>query len=228
MNPSIGAVIGSSLDDALNLCKKNIQPAGVCIVLAALLGVLYAVTRNANSETFGLAADVCALAAVVVEFYALAAAVRTINPQYRMNVGQFFGIIGYSLLVGLLTLVAALFLIIPAFWVGVKLLFTPYTYAVTNGERDAMGKTWNMTTGHYWATLGFYIVAALVAGVAAVLGELLGFAAAIGAPILAIITFPLAAALFVWAIHFQMLAYVRWTTSLLQPVEPAAASALTV
>lgn len=226
-HPRIGAVIMSSIDDALALSKKNIQPAGIAIVLAALLGVLFVTTRSVTSVTFVLGEDICIIAAVVVEFYAIAAAVRTMNPDYRMGVGQFFGILGYSLLVGLLTMVAALFLIIPAFWVGVKLQLTPYTYAVTNGESDALGKTWNMTTGYYWETIGFFIVVAIVAGIVAILGELLSLAAYYGAPLATIVAFPIAAALFVWAIHFEMLAYIRWTASLLQRVAPVESPAVT-
>lgn len=226
-HPRIGAVIMSSIDDALALSKKNIQPAGIAIVLAALLGVLFVTTRNVTSVTFVLGEDICIIAAVVVEFYAIAAAVRTMNPDYRMGVGQFFGILGYSLLVGFLTMVAALFLIIPAFWVGVKLQLTPYTYAVTNGESDALGKTWNMTTGYYWETIGFFIVVAIVAGIVAILGELLSLAAYYGAPLATIVAFPIAAALFVWAIHFEMLAYIRWTASLLQRVAPVESPAVT-
>lgn len=226
-HPRIGAVIMSSIDDALALSKKNIQPAGIAIVLAALLGVLFVTTRNVTSVTFVLGEDICIIAAVVVEFYAIAAAVRTMNPDYRMGVGQFFGILGYSLLVGFLTMVAALFLIIPAFWVGVKLQLTPYTYAVTNGESDALGKTWNMTTGYYWETIGFFIVVAIVAGIVAILGELLSLAAYYGAPVATIVAFPVAAALFVWAIHFEMLAYIRWTASLLQRVAPVESPAVT-
>ncbi|HEV2260813.1 MAG TPA: hypothetical protein VGR69_00795 [Candidatus Rubrimentiphilum sp.] len=226
-HPRIGAVIMSSIDDALALSKKNIQPAGIAIVLAALLGVLFVTTRSVTSVTFVLGEDICIIAAVVVEFYAIAAAVRTMNPDYRMGVGQFFGILGYSLLVGLLTMVAALFLIIPAFWVGVKLQLTPYTYAVTNGESDALGKTWNMTTGYYWETIGFFIVVAIVAGIVAILGELLSLAAYYGAPVATIVAFPVAAALFVWAIHFEMLAYIRWTASLLQRVAPVESPAVT-
>lgn len=226
-HPRIGAVIMSSIDDALALSKKNIQPAGIAIVLAALLGVLFVTTRSVTSVTFVLGEDICIIAAVVVEFYAIAAAVRTMNPDYRMGVGQFFGILGYSLLVGLLTMVAALFLIIPAFWVGVKLQLTPYTYAVTNGESDALAKTWNMTTGYYWETIGFFIVVAIVAGIVAILGELLSLAAYYGAPVATIVAFPVAAALFVWAIHFEMLAYIRWTASLLQRVAPVESPAVT-
>lgn len=225
--PGTGAVIMSSIDDALGLCKKNIQPAGICIVLAALLGVLFAVTRNTTSVTFELGEDVCIIAAVVVEFYAIAAAVRTINAEYRMGIGQFFGILGYSLLVGLLTTVAALFLIIPGFWVGIKLQLTPYTYAITNGESDALGKTWNMTTGYYWETLGFLIVVAIVAGIAVILGELVAVAAYYGVPVATIVAFPVAAALFVWAIHFEMLALIRWTASLLPRVVPVESPAVT-
>jgi hypothetical protein len=226
--PAVDGVLGSAFADALELSKKNLRLALIMIVLGAVIGFAFALTSRGREDMLQGALVGCDLAIVVVSYYAIAAAVRTLNPSYRMTVGQFFGILGYSLLAGLLTMVASFVFIIPAFWVGPKVLLTPYTYAITNGAPGALEKTWNMTTGYYWPTLGFLILLGLAVGVLAMVAFGIAGALIYMAPILAIVGLPIAIAVYVWLLHVQALAYVRWTASLLQRVEPNALTPTTV
>jgi len=162
--PAIGDVLGSAFADAFELSKKNLTPALIMIVLGAIIGFAFALTSGGREDKLQGALFGCDLAIIVVSYFAIAAAVRTINPAYRMTAGQFFGILGYSLLAGLLTMLASFVFVIPAFWVGPKVLLTPYTYAITNGASGSLEKTWNMTTGYYWPTLGFFILLGLSVG----------------------------------------------------------------
>src|SRR5690242_8267455 len=132
-----------------------------------------------------------------------------------MTVGQFFGMLGYGLLIGLLTAIAGIFLVIPAYWVGVKILLTPYTYIVTNGEPGALKRTWNMTTGYYWQTVGLLLLTGLC--VAAIIYGAFFICAlpAFAAPVSAVVFGPLALAIFIWVLHVHALIYIRWTNGLL-------------
>lgn len=240
--PAIDAALGSAFADALELSKKNLRPALILIVLATLAGLALAwdVISAGNGRTGALQGDLsgrgglfqgllfaCDLVIVVISYFAIAAAVRTINPSYRMTAGQFLGFLGYSLLAGLMTAIAGFIFVIPAFWIGPKVLLTPYTYAITDGAPEALPKTWNMTTGYYWPTLGFLILLGLSVGVVTFVAVGLAGALIIVAPVTAIVAFPIALAVLVWVLHVQALAYVRWTASLLQRVEPNAAAPVT-
>src|SRR5437763_13357952 len=133
--PAIGDVLGSAFADALELSKKNLRPALIMIALGAVIGFAFALTSRGSEDRLQGALVGCDLAIAVVAYYAIAAAVRTINPSSRMTVGQFFGILGYSLLAGLLTMLASCVFVSPALWVGPKVLLTPYTYAIHNRAR---------------------------------------------------------------------------------------------
>lgn len=225
--PSITQTVSSAFRDAWSLTKKNAVPAAILIALGlvascALLfnGAVHAMATAPGGVTPlppGTLALLIALdvLVVVVSMYALAAAVRTINANFRLTVGRFFGMLGYMLLAMLLTMAAGIALVIPAYWVGVKLLLTPYTYAVTDGAPGALKTTWNMTIGYYWQTVGMLLLAGLCIGVlmdAAIF--LAGFAIS-AMPASIIVLGPLALAVLVWLMHVAALVYVRWVHGLL-------------
>jgi hypothetical protein len=145
----------------------------------------------------------------------VAAAVRTINPEFRLTVARFFGMLGYMLVAMLLTIAAGIALVIPAYWVGVKLLLTPYTYAVTDGAPGALNTTWNMTTGYYWQTVGMLLLAGLCIGVLMDAAIFLAVFAVNAMPASIIVFGPLALAVLVWLMHVAALVYVRWVHGLL-------------
>lgn len=226
--PSIGETLSSSFRDAYGLAKGNLVPVVILIAAGSIAAYLFipqlaalqpgksgGAAPPAMPAAFSAAIAVLDILAAVVGYYAFAAAVRTIHPAYRMTVGQFFGILGYSLLAALLTAVGAIFLIIPGYWVGIKLLLTPYTYALTGGAPGTLKTTWNMTTGYYWQTFGMLLAAGFCIGI---LMEGAFFACAGGAselPPSVYVMAPLALAVFAWALHVQALVYVRWTSGLL-------------
>ncbi|HET9392874.1 MAG TPA: hypothetical protein VFO29_05055 [Candidatus Rubrimentiphilum sp.] len=212
--PEMGTVIGSAFADALGLMKKNLIPVGLFVGTAALGGLLFALkAANYNATQAGIAIFFALF--YVVTYYSIAEAVRTVNPSYRMTVGAFFGFFGYQLLVGLFTFLAFLFLIIPGFWVGVKLAFAPYIYAITDGRSDALGDSWSITTGYYWYSLGFSILLGLALFVVIFVAELAAYVPQNNFAMLAIIAYPLGAALGAWSLYVQSLAYVRWTKVLM-------------
>jgi hypothetical protein len=218
--PSIGETVGSSFRDGGAIAKANIVPAAVFIVLGTVACVTLALSGALKAGAvppawFAPLITLADLAAIVTGYYAIAGAVRTIHPEYRMTFGQFIGMFGYSLLVGLLTMIAAMFFVIPGYWVGMKLLLTPYTYVVTNGAPDALKTTWNMTTGYYWQTFGLVLLLGICAGAIASVAYFIALFIGGLAPITSIVLAPIVLGIVVWLMHVHALAYVRWTDGLL-------------
>lgn len=218
--PSITATVSSSFRDGYALAKTNATPSMIVLIIG-FIGALATLATGwkpaATTSPVALDAIVIPLyiMMLVLSYYALAASVRTVYAQYRMTAGQFLGFIGYGLLAALLTALAAVAFVIPAYWVGVKVLLTPYTYVVTNGAPGALKRTWNMTTGYYWQTVGLLLLAAF--GFCALLyaaSAICVLAAYLAAPTL-IFFGPLMLAVFIWLLHVHALIYIRWTDGLL-------------
>jgi hypothetical protein len=217
--PSIGETLRSSFRDAGAIAKTNLVPAAVLIVLGSAIAVTLALSGGIKpggvGAWFPIAVTVADLAMIVTAYCAIAAAVRTIHAAYRMTFGQLIGMLGYSLLCGLLAMIASLFFIIPGYWVGLKLMLTPYTYVVTGGAPDALKTTWNMTTGYYWQTFGMFFLAGICIAAITFAAYSVAYFAGMLAPISTIVFAPIVLALFVWVLHVQALIYVRWTDALL-------------
>ena len=226
--PSIGETLSTSFRDAYGLTKGNLVPVVLFIVAGSIAAYLTVpsvaaiqasagktVSQTPMPPVFTAAIGLFDILIFVVSCFAMAAAVRTIHPDYRMTVGQFFGIIGYSLLAALLTMLGFICLLIPGYWFAIKLLLTPYTYAITNGAPGALKTTWNMTTGYYWQTFGMMLAAGFCVGI---LIDGVVFACVAGAselPPSLYVMAPLALAVLAWAMHVQALVYVRWANGLL-------------
>lgn len=225
--PSITQTLSSSFRDGWSLSKNNTVPAGMLIAVGLVAACVLVVTgalKAAESAPGGVeqlppgplallvALDVLV---VVVSFYAFAAAVRTIHPEYRLTAGQFFGMLGYAILVMLITMAAGIAFIVPAYWVAPKLLLTPYTYAVTEGAPGALKTTWNMTTGYYWQTVGMLLLAGLCIGVLMDAAFFACMFAAEAMPASLVVLGPLTLAALVWLMHVTALVHVRWVDGLL-------------
>lgn len=229
--PSITETLGSSFRDGLPLMKKNAVPVGALIGLALIVAVMLyvtgslqglgpaVITHGGSSSGSIPPAFAAILAAIyllifIVSYSSIAASVRTIHPDFRMTVGRFFGTVGYGLLAGVLTMIAGLFLVIPAYWVGPKLLLMPYTYLLT-GRGDVLKTTWDMTTGYYWQTVGLLLLSGFCMAIILDASFFACVFLAGAAPAAAIVLFPLAAAILVWTLHVMSLVHIRWTDGLL-------------
>ncbi len=221
--PSIAGTLTSSFRDGAAVAKSNTAPALMLIVLGTVATYFLsraAISAPANApaalpSALDAAISVFELLLVAIAYYAMAASVRTIHQDFRMTFGRFLGVVGYSLLVGLLTILAGIAFVIPAYWVGVKLAITPYTYLLTDGAPGAVKTTWNMTTGYYWQTVGMFLLAGLCLGVIGYTAFFICAVAVLRLPISAIVLAPLTIAVLVWLMHVQALIYVRWTNGLL-------------
>jgi hypothetical protein len=217
--PSITETLSTSFRDAASLAKKNLTPTVIAIALGTIAAYFGVTQSKASTASLSPAASVwfvlAYFALIVVSYYSNASAVRTLNADYRMTVGHFFAFIGYAIVVSLLTGIAGIFFLIPAYWVGIKLLLTPYTYIVTNGAPGSIKTTWNMTTGYYWQTFGMLLLAGICVGVLAYAAFFICGFIALAAPISVIVVGPLALAVLIWLIHVTALIHVRWVWELL-------------
>jgi hypothetical protein len=108
---------------------------------------------------------------------------RPVNLLESVKVGlaRFFPVIGVALLVGLLTGLAALLLVIPAFFV-VTILFVAMPVCIVErmGPIKSLGRSAALTKGNRWKILGLWllviVITAIGSGVIAAIGNLLGAA----------------------------------------------------
>lgn len=220
---SIGSVLGVSARAALPVMRTyRVQLAIALLLTAFLTGSLFRFAPQAAQNPnvmppwlTGLGA-VTYLAWLVVGFYGLAAAVRTVEPAFGMTVGRFFGYLGYTILAGLLSALAMLVFFIPVLWVWPKIVLAPYAYLLYGrSAQDPIARVWNATTGRYWHTLGLFVVIALIICAFEIVIYAIGFVLALlHAPVALGIYSLFAAAAFWWLIEFITIAYVHWIARL--------------
>ena len=179
---------------------------------------------QSNSGTMspleGLMMGAYYIAVLIISFYALADSIRTVRPDFKMTFVGVLAMVGLSIVVGLAIDVGALLFIIPAFWIAVKLSQTVYVYFLRTGQ-SALGESWNITTGHFWQTLGFYFLLSLVVGFAMILPLYVAFFFSALYPLSGIVLVPFVFAIWSFIQYFNALVHVRWTEALLRSREMA-------
>lgn len=101
----------------------------------------------------------------------------TVGATYRYALTRVPGILLISILTLLATLVGFLLLVIPGIIVAVRMSFASIVLVV-EGKRGtgAMGRSWQLSKGHFWRILGAVVVAgiigAVVTAILAIPGEL--------------------------------------------------------
>lgn len=220
--PSVSQVFARSFADAGSLTAVNRIPVAIFLVLSTLAAAVFVFSMHGLPQSaltyspsplltvFILCADV---AFAVISYYSIAAAVRTVHPEFRMTFARFWGFFGYALLAGLLIGLSELAFIIPMFWVAPKVILAPYVYAL--GAAEPVKTSWNMTTGYYWNTVGLLLLAAVSFTAIVGVTYLLCAAVAFVLPVTIIVIAPLVALVVSWTMHAHALAYVRWSDALI-------------
>lgn len=76
---------------------------------------------------------------------------------------NFFGLIGLFVVIGTASFIGALALIIPGFYVSVKLSLAPAIFIIEGEDfGEALGKSWSLTTDFWWHTFGVNFVVSLI------------------------------------------------------------------
>jgi hypothetical protein len=223
--PELGGVIGGALRDTWPALKSwlgwliaMLLVAGAGLVSIFSSGFMEAVKTNppgdiAHPALYGVGLCAVVLSIIVGAIFCLTSAIRTVRPEFRMTVGTFFGFLGYSLLVGLIVTVGFVCLVIPGFYLAIKLSPVPYLYLF--GEREPMKRSWAIMKGRFWWTVLMLFVVGLCAQVGA---YAIGIVGAVGffIPFALFVLAPAIVAGLFAIYQFQYNAYVRWYDELLK------------
>jgi hypothetical protein len=127
-----------------------------------LMAPVHAVPDQLSTSSTWLMAGLFS-ALIVIAFFVLADVVRVFRPEFRMTPRR----LGLALVVYVAsffaTQMSAIFLYIPAFYIGVKLSpWFPYSLLSDEDIGESVRRGWNDTTGVYWETLTVIAVSFVV------------------------------------------------------------------
>jgi glycerophosphoryl diester phosphodiesterase family protein len=89
----------------------------------------------------------------------------TLEAAFGYGIGRFWSIVWVSLLVGLAVAGGFILLIIPGIIFFTKLAASlPALVVEDRRGTQAMSRSWNLTSGHFWHVLGTVVLAAIIAG----------------------------------------------------------------
>lgn len=214
---------GRILQEALHAGWTAMMRSPVPVALALVSGLAIAIALNAGHWTVDASGNAFAMLIrvedVVLAYFALASAVRLVRPEYRMTLGDVIGVILYSIAVGVLSGIAALFLILPALYIYTKIGLAPYLRLLRDFNTNALEKAWIITNGYFWQSLGFLIGLTVLEMLVAAFGALIanGFLFASGWTAFA--TFPMACGMVLYAIFIRMTGYTYLASALLREHE---------
>ena len=219
--PSIGQIIQSAFNDALPLMRSR-QRLWFIFAAIAAIGGLFLAALPATMTTVGAAgapvevpgmrlqaaAQVPNILGAISSFFIVGSVLRTVRPGWHWTVGTFFVLVGIAILLELIIGVGFILFVIPGIFLYVKLWQTPWYFLLGEGK-NPFAESWELTNGMFWPTLGFLVLTWLVTFV-----PLFVYALAAGlaywVPFLGIVLLPVAYLAYVFALHFSILAYVRW------------------
>jgi uncharacterized membrane protein len=205
--------VGRVLSRTFSVLSRNLLPFCLVTVIAALPNVLIlapgtgaltpaTVSPGASAVRlilgFSLAMVLNALSQAIVLYGAFedmrGRPVHLIE-SLRIGLRRFFPVLGVALCVAILTALAGILLIIPAFIVATMLLVAmPACVVEQLGPVKSMDRSKQLTKGHRWKIFGLWLLAMTVSGI--LQSALIGLARLIGGPILALIVFLAWAAVF--------------------------------
>ena len=229
-SPDYQNVFADSGNDAWSLFAKRKYVVGAMMVTLAIISGIFVLAGGAaliSSRTHDVTAgsyvfDALAFAyyvsMIVVGVYGLADSVRTVHPDFKMTFGGVMGMIGLSLLVGLIIDAGFLLLVIPGIWLAIKLSQTIFAYFLRPG-RNALQQSWSATEGHFWATFLFYILISIFVGFGMMLPYFLVILAIVAFPLSAVLLVPFLFGIWSFMQYFNALVHVRWTEALLRAHE---------
>jgi hypothetical protein len=200
--------VGEILSAAFEIYKANasnlILIVAVVVVPLSLLGTL--LVRASGTI---LAASIAALIAVIIFAVLQAAILRAaalatigdpvdVEASYRWGFKRFGSVLLVALLVGLAVFVGLFLLLVGAIIFGVFFSVSIPALVIENRRgTEAMTRSWQLVSGHFWHALGVIIVAWIIAAVLSSVLEAIGgdnwFASWIFSAIAQIITAPFTA-----------------------------------
>jgi hypothetical protein len=223
--PSISEIIQSAFNDALPLMRSR-QRLWLIFAAIAAIGGLFLAALPATMTTVGAAgapvevpgmrlqgaAQIPNFLGVISSFFVVGSVLRTVRPGWNWTVGTFFVLIGVAILLGLIIDVGLFLLVIPGIFLYVKLSQTVW-YLLLGEGKNPFAESWERTKGVFWPTLGFLVLTWIVTFVP-IFVYVLAAGLAYWVPFLGFLLLPVAYLAYVYALHFSILAYVRWAVAL--------------
>jgi hypothetical protein len=217
--PSFGDALGAALRDTWPALRSWLGwliaiVVGCCggffVVILALSPPTDSTVTN-DSWQIGIGAVIGA-GIFAALFFAKASAVRTVHPEFRMTIGRFFGVLGYTLLAGVVVVVGFICLVVPGIFLSVKLTLSPYFY--TLDEPEPLRASWALTRDRFWLTSAVLFAVPIIAQIFSYGGGMVMALAAAAAPIAGLIALPFLFLLLIAGIQFSENAYIRWAYAL--------------
>lgn len=224
---TLGEILSGAFEIYKDNASKLILIVAVVVVPLSLLGALLGralarskeetvtvlgQTHTVSTRTFAavvLGSIIAAIIAVIISSVLQAALMRAgalatigdpvdVESSFRWGLKRFGSVILVGLLVGLAVAVGLLLLFVGAIIFGVFLSVSiPALVIEDRRGTEALKRSWQLVTGHFWHVLGVVVVAAIITGiVSSILGALGGdnwFVSWIFSVIAQIITTPFAA-----------------------------------
>jgi hypothetical protein len=217
---TLGDVLGAALRDLWPALRSWIWWM-IAIVVVTVSAVIFAALINPPTDAPSTvlayqweSGSVIAIGIACAAFFALASAVRTVKPDFRMTPGRFFGVIGWSLFSAVMILGGLILLIVPGLYLIVRVSLAPYFYLLDGGQESPVKESLARTRGHFWLTaLVLFAVALATQVVAYVAGAMVGLLALI-APVAALVAVPLMFIAVLASVQFSYNAYARWAHAL--------------
>jgi hypothetical protein len=217
--PDIFRTIEGAFKDAWPLMQTRMNVYWILAVICALASVAVPLAYLSHNPQQALQIRIewaiqpaNALGALAI-FFVLPAAARTVRSEFAMTFGRILGLFGIGLVVGVVCEIGIFLLIAPGVWFLGKWYLATWCYLLSDGK-NPFGESWEITTGHFWETLGFGILLSMLVTVALLVGFLIPIALAIFVPVLAVVLCPLGLLAYIFANHVTALAQMRWMLAL--------------
>lgn len=171
--------VGQILNRTFAVLSRNLLPFCVVTAIAYLPNLLLLERQTINEAPGRVAAMAFAGIVLSLVFSALSQAIvlfgafedmrgRPVDLIASLKVGleRFFAVIGVALLVGILTVLAAILLLFPAFIV-MSMLFVAMPVCIVErlGPVKSLGRSSALTKGYRWKVLGLWLVIMMVTAV---------------------------------------------------------------
>jgi hypothetical protein len=219
MQPDTMAVIGSSFRSAWPLMERRLPVYGILAVLTACGVVLgmwlnsFAGPSDQQMVRFDIAWQPMAAFTAIAMFFILPEVIRAVRPEFKMTFALVLLYIGIGFVAALAIEIGFVLVIWPGVWLAVKLGFSTYIYLI-EPDKNPFAESWQLTTGHFWSTLGFMLLLAILVGLVELVVIGVPIALAWFFPSGAIVLSPLALFGSIYVYYVSFLAYVRWLLEL--------------
>lgn len=223
---NIPEMIQSAFSDALPLMRSRQRLWLIFAAIAGLGGLLLPFlpatmtsvsATGASVEVPGwrlqMAAQLPNVLGAISSFFVVGSVLRTVRPGWHWTVGTFFVLVGIAILLELIVDIGLILLVIPGIFLYVKLSQTAWYFLLGEGK-NPFAESWELTKGMFWPTFLFLILVAIVVLVLMIGGFGLAADLAYWLPYAGIVLLPIAYLGYVFALHFVILANVRWAVAL--------------